>query len=106
MPIIANHFQGDDSNNYYCHDREVVCESCNKRTENKHQEVQTKITALRASHCFHWYWTYFGRVDILHHEILLQGTSSLGEGESIGGGLGKGGGAQKTNALRKQTHLS
>lgn len=54
---------------------------------------------------FYWFWTYFGSVDILDCEILLQGTRILGEGESIGRGLGHSGGTQQTNALREQTHL-
>lgn len=60
---------------------------------------------LEASTCFCWYWTYFGCVDILYHEILLQGTCSLRESESLRGGLGHSWGAQQTNALREQTHL-
>lgn len=61
--------------------------------------------SLKPQPRFYWYWTYFGCVDILHHEILLQRTCSLGEGESIGGGLGHSRGAQQTHALREQTHL-
>lgn len=49
--------------------------------------------------------THFGCADVLHDEILLQGTCSLGEGKSIRGGLRNGGGTQQTDALRKQTHL-
>lgn len=54
----------------------MTCVTKESSYEDKHEEPKNKNIKLvpKALMCFYWYWTYFGRVDILHHEILLQGT--------------------------------